>query len=203
MKRLAGLCKRPISLVTISLFLCLSIFAQSENVVADGQPRQDLRAVLYFLIGNDNTTAGGELPKELTEAAKEIKSGWNHRSLVLAGRQMVKAEAPGTFKSRISIDLGNDGNARIPTSFLDWATSLRSAEGNQVRLGGSTFSIRTPIRIAKAESGSDVFNYETFSTSMSGLSVRKSEPTLIGSLSLPATGGTLFMVIKLEAVTVR
>ncbi len=201
MKQLAGLYKRPLFLIVLNLLLCLPLIAQNENAAADGQARQDLRAVLYFVVGNDKAAAGTELPKELADTAKEIKSGWNHTALTLAGRQLVRTEAPGVFKSKISIDLSNDGGAKIPTSFLDWAIVLSRTDGGTVRLGNTSFSIRTPVRLAKAETG-DVFNYEGFSTNMSGLSVRKGVPTLIGSLSLPSTGGTLFVILRLEAITV-
>lgn len=204
MKQFAGLCKRPFFLLVLNLFLCLPLTAQNENTANDGQAGQDLRAVLYFVMGNDKAAAGTELPRELADAAREIKSGWNYTALTLAGRQLIKTEAPGVFKSRVSIDLGNDGDAKIPISIstLDWVITLKRADGGTAHLGACSFSIRTPVRLAKAETSGDVFNYEAFNTSMSGLSVRKGVPTLIGSLSLPAPGGTLFVILTLEAVTV-
>ncbi len=46
----------------------------------------------------------------------------------------------------------------------------------------------------------DIINYESVGLTMNRTSLGENKPTLIGTLSLPKTSGTLFLILTIKAV---
>lgn len=193
------------------IFLTLTFFAVGISAQNSGESfaapvKTDLKATLYILIGSKETTGKVTLPTELRSISEEINAGWNYPVLRSGGMQVLRIEAPGHFKSRVSLDISN-GEANIPVSSLEWSinfarSTVNLTSGEPVRLGNTVFSLRTPLMTRAEDDAKEVFGgYETFTTAISGLSIRTGKPELVGTLSLPSSDDTAFFILKFDILT--
>jgi hypothetical protein len=93
-------------------------------------------------------------------------------------------------------------------SFLEWTlANLRSADspasGDQLVMQTFRFGARVPVRftsVAEGGKSSSVVNYENVGLTVNKLGIAQNSPTLIGTISLPRTTGTVFLVLAVRPV---
>jgi hypothetical protein len=75
---------------------------------------------------------------------------------------------------------------------------------SDIQIQSFRFGARVPIRTGSAKDSSGttqpIFNYETLGLTLDRLSVPENSPTLIGTLSLPKTTGTAFLVMTVKTI---
>lgn len=94
-------------------------------------------------------------------------------------------------------------------SFLDWQVASFKAEPltsgrNALSIQTFRFGARVAIVVGQAPAGegktNPVTNYESVGLTLNRLTVTENVPTLLGTISLPGTTGTMFLVLTVRQV---
>jgi hypothetical protein len=195
--------KRYFSLLAIPLLFllaCSAAFAQADP----GQrlePSYELS--LHVVIGSNEAGARGDLPSNLSAISKQLRSNFSFSNYRLANTFLGRISNTGNIEYKaVSNILGQETDAESQT-FLDWSmTRLRSVE-NRFQAQSFRFGARVPVRIGstKDDSGkvTPIVNYEAVGLSMNMIGLPANTPTLIGTISLPRTTGTIFLVATIKS----
>ena len=191
--------------------LGLSIFVLTSTlpVVAQGDPRvieSSYDVVLQIVIGGDDK-ANMPLPQNLAAVAKQLKANYPYPDYKLANTYVGRIAVNGNLENKsISNVFGQTQQGDTP-SFWEWGlgglrTSPTAAGRNDLAFNMFRFGARIPVRTGTAKDGSGnnqpIFNYENIGLTSGRLTVPENTPTLIGSLALPNTSGTAFLVLTLR-----
>lgn len=163
---------------------------------------------LQLVIGSNDAGQRSDLPSNLSTISKQLKTNFAFSNYRVAGTLLGRISDTGTFEYRsVSNILGQESAAGSPT-FLEWTManfrSLPTAKG-QPGFQAQTFRFgaRVPVITGnfKDEAGKSnpVINYEQIGVTFSKLGLAENVPTLLGSLSLPGTTGTIFLVITIRS----
>jgi hypothetical protein len=110
----------------------------------------------------------------------------------------------GSFEYKSVADLLGQQAEADPATILEWSVGNFRAVENGYLAQSFRFGARVPIKtmIAGAEPGksSQVINYEPIGLNFARVGVPENVPTLLGTLTLPRTSGTLFLVMTVKKV---
>jgi hypothetical protein len=197
--------KRNFSLLAFPLLLllsCSTVFAQAEPSQQRIEPSYEL--TLYVVIGSNETGARGvDLPSNLSTISRQLKTNFSFANYRLANTFVGRVSNTGNIEYKsISNIMGQETDAESQT-FLDWSlTGLRAAE-NRFQARTFRFGARVPIRTGtfKDDAGkiNSVVNYESVGLSMVMMGLPANSPTLVGTISLPRTTGTIFLVATIKS----
>lgn len=199
-----------LSILTFLITLCLnssSIYAQSDNSKVQIEP--SFEVALQVIVGSNEAASGSALPANLSAVVRQIKSNFAFTDYRIENTLVGRLGNTGNLEYKsISNILGPGIDAETP-SFLEWTLGgLKNAANDK----GKTiyqaqpfrFGARVPIRTSsyREEGGKTLsnVNYEAIGLSMNRVSLSENTPTLIGTLSLPKTTGTLFLVLTIRTV---
>lgn len=193
------------------VFIFGALAVLSAHIFAQGpaQPAQDssFDVILQVVIGGDSKTAGGQLPQNLSSIVRQLKSNYNFADVMLANTYVGRVSNGGNFEFKsISNLFGRESSPERP-SFLEWALSgfrVESKEGGGNQLAAHTFRFgaRIPINSGTGKDGDGkqmtIYNYENIGLTAGRVTLTENIPTLLGSLSLPNTDSTMFLVLTLR-----
>ena len=197
---------KPIfSILLLSAFVLISnlaVSAQGDQRVAE--PSYD--AVLQIVIGGDDK-ASMALPQNLSGIARQLKANYPYAEYKLANTYVGRIAVNGNLENKsISNVFGQTQQGDTP-SFWEWSlvglrNSPSTAGRSDLAFNVFRFGARIPVRTGTAKDGSGgsqpIFNYENIGLNSGRLYVTENTPTLIGSLALPNTTGTAFLVLTLR-----
>lgn len=195
--------KRYFSLLALPLLVllaCSTAFAQSEPVQKI-EPSYELS--LHVIIGSNEASARGDLPSNLSAISKQLKSNFSFSNYRLANAFLGRISNTGNIEYKsVSNILGQETDAESQT-FLEWGmTNLRVVD-NKFQARTFRFGARVPVRTgsAKDEAGhiTPIVNYESVGLSMVTIGLTANTPTLVGTISLPRTTGTIFLVATIKS----
>lgn len=195
--------KRYFSLLALPLLVllaCSTAFAQSEPVQKI-EPSYELS--LHVIIGSNEASARGDLPSNLSGISKQLKSNFSFSNYRLANTFLGRISNTGNIEYKsVSNILGQETDAESQT-FLEWGmTNLRVVD-NKFQARTFRFGARVPVRTgsAKDEAGhmTPIVNYESVGLSMVTIGLTANTPTLVGTISLPRTTGTIFLVATIKS----
>ena len=181
-----------------------SIFGQSP-----ANQDQSYEATLYVVIGSDDTTQRGELPKSLDPVSKQIRDNFTFKNYRLMNTYYGRLANNGSLEYKSISSLKNASTELDSPTFLDWQLGSFKADPsnsgkNALSMQTFRFGARVPIVIAKFTGddakGVPVTNYESVGLTLNRLTVSENAPTLIGTISLPRTTGTVFLVLAIRPV---
>lgn len=194
--------RRNFSLVALPLLVllaCSRAFTQSEPVQKI-EPSYELS--LHVVIGSNEAGPRADLPTNLAAVSKQLKSNFSFSNYRLANTFVGRISNTGNieYKSIANI-LGQETDTESQT-FLEWGmTGLRSAE-NRFQARTFRFGARVPVRTGTARDDAGkvtpVVNYESVGLSMVMMGLPANAPTLVGTISLPRTTGTIFLVATIR-----
>jgi hypothetical protein len=191
-----------LALPLLFLFVCSTAFAQPDPTQQRFEPSYELS--LHVVIGsNEPGTRGVDLPSNLAAISKQLKSNFSFSNYRLANTFLGRISNTGNIEYKsVSNILGQDTDPESQT-FLDWSvTGLRSME-NKFQARTFRFGARVPVRTGsvKDDAGkiSPVINYESIGLSMNMIGLTANTPTLVGTISLPRTTGTIFLVATIRS----
>src|SRR4030095_10756855 len=189
--------------------LSFFVLAPPSRVRPGAVPRpveQSYDAVLQILIGGDDK-ANMQLPQNLGTVAKQLKANYPYPEYKLANTYVGRIAVNGNLENKsISNVFGQTQQGDTP-SFWEWGLGgLRASPAaggrNDLAFNMFRFGARVPVRTGTAKDGSGntqpIFNYENIGLTTGRLTVPENTPTLIGSLALPNTTGTAFLVLTLR-----
>ncbi|MFL6468198.1 MAG: hypothetical protein ACJ72Z_09610 [Pyrinomonadaceae bacterium] len=162
--------------------------------------------VLQVVIGGDDKS-GGRLPENLNNVTKQLKNNYQFADYRLANTYIGRIANGGNFEFKsVSNIFGRAADSETP-SFLEWTLGgLRAgpnaAGKNELMLQVFRFGARIPIRTGgvREEGGKPfpVINYEAIGLSSGRVTLSENTPTLLGSLSLPTSDHSMFLVLTLR-----
>lgn len=179
-------------------------FAQGESKSAR---ETSYEAMLYVVLGSDEAAQGAELPKSLLPVTKQIRDNFVFGNYRLLNTYVGRVANNGSLEYKSVSSLPGPERELDSPSFLEWQLNgLRSSDsavGNDLLLMQMfRFGARVPIKITATENGktNQAINYESVGLNVSRLSVAPNSPTLIGTITLPRTAGTVFLVLAVRPV---
>lgn len=203
--------KLPIGIFSLALlvFAGLSLTQTSRaQQTPTTSPEPDLEATLHIIVGSDGSQPGGGLPQSLTSISRQLAATFPFTSYRVAGTHMSRFAINGHVEARGTTDMGAGSTETESPNFLEWLLlGARRAEdlGRQGYFVDSfRFGIRIPIRsmITDGDSGRTrtVTAYEQLALNLNRIRIPENKPTLVGTLSMPASKGTIFIVLTVKRV---
>jgi len=182
----------------LSIFALAIMFSLCNAAGAQPAPDTNYDVTLQLVIGS-NEGAKGDLPADLVPVAKRIRTNFDLSNYRLASTFFGRIASNGNFEynSVASIE-GKDLSSSVPT-FLEWslrdlhqATGARGLQAQTFRFG-----VKVPVAVGDSAKGQGV-NYEGLGIVLNRVGLNENTPTLIGTLHLPGTTGTIFLVMTIR-----
>jgi hypothetical protein len=192
----------PIRYLKIAVLVAATCLALSLAVAAQLPPTADTNydVTLQLVIGSNESGAKNDLPADLGQLTKQIKSSFEFSGYRLASTFFGRIASNGNFdyNSVASIE-GKDVSSSVPT-FLDWSLrDLHPAAGSKgLQAASFRFGARVPVVVGDSSKGQQGVNYENLGVGLNRVGLNENTPTLIGTLHLPGTSGTIFLVMTIR-----
>jgi hypothetical protein len=173
----------------------LPAFSQQDP---KSQIEPSYEAVLQVVIGSDQA---GELPQGLAPITRQLRSNFGFSGYRLANTFIGRFSPGGSLEYKSVADIfGQPQDSAVPT-FLDWTMGrLRVAQDERgqtmIQAEPFRFGARVPVRVGQPNA--EAVNYETVGLTTMRLGLPAGRPTLVGTLSLPKTSGTMFLVLTVR-----
>jgi hypothetical protein len=187
------------ALPLLVLFTLSTAFAQSDP----GQIEPSYEVALHVVIGSNEAGSRTELPASLSAVSKHLKNNFSFSDYRLANTFLGRISNTGNIEYKsVSNILGQESDAESQT-FLEWSMGNFRSMPTGFQARSFRFGARVPVRTGsfKDESGkmNPVVNYESVGLTMSMIGLPANKPTLIGTISLPKTVGTIFLVATIRS----
>ena len=181
----------------ILLFLSIAI-AQPDSQ----QLEPSYEIALQVVIGSNDAAAKSDLPAGLSGISKQLKGNFSFSNYRLANTFLGRISNTGNIEYKsISNILGQESTADAQT-FLEWSMANFRALPNGFQARSFRFGARVPVRLGgvKDSAGGAInpINYESVGLSVNMIGLPANTPTLVGTISLPNTTGTIFLVATIR-----
>ena len=183
------------------------ILTMAAAAFGQGEARQlepSYQVSLQFVMGT-NDVGKSELPASLAEIARKLKIDFGFSSYRVAGTLYGRVGNNGNYEYKsVSNIFGQESAAGTPT-FLEWTIagvhSVPSDKGRAFEGSAFRFGARVPVTMARDEGGrtNTSVSYESVGITAMRFGLAENTPTLIGTMSLPGTPGTIFLVMTAKA----
>ena len=192
----------------ISLFYW-PLAAAAQAAPAASPSDQTYEISLQVLVGSGNAVTGADVPQNLTGVVRELRTRFPFENYRLMNTYFARLGSSGTFEYKSVTNMTGEPSDVDSPSFLEWTIGqLRATDGGGQRdllqAQPFRFGARVPVRLStvKDEAGKPIGNiaYESIGLNMNRLIFHQNTPTLIGSLALPKTSGTLFLVLTARSL---
>jgi hypothetical protein len=166
-------------------------------------------AMLYVVLGSNEPVPGAELPKNISGVTRQLRDNFSFSNYRLLNTYIGRIANNGSLEYKSVATLQNATDREIDSpSFLEWSlNNLRSSEaapsGDLLVMQMFRFGARVPIKFSSIVEGGKTLqtvNYENVGLTVNRLGVTRNSPTLIGTISLPRTAGTVFLVLSVRPV---
>lgn len=191
---------------SICLVCVVPTLAQNDPKL---QIEPNYEAVLHVVLGSGDASQSSVLPQSLSGISKQLNANFAFSNYKLINTYFGRLANSGNLDNKsVSNIFGQEQDTDSP-SFLDWRItglrSVRTEDGRGVfQMGYFRFGARVPLKTASFEDkngkSQSVINYESVGLSLDKLSVPENTPTLIGTLSVPKTTGTAFLVLTVKSI---
>lgn len=186
-----------------AIFVAVFFIAGSQasaQPAADFGPSYDV--VLQVVVGSDDVRTSG-LPKDLDAIARQLKTRFAFQSYSLANTFLGRVGEKGNLEYKsVATFLGRERNLDAPM-FLDWSlVNFNGSTGtadNSYHAQNFRFGARVPVRMGLGPEA--VTNYQSIGLSFHRVGFYPNVPNLLGTLSLPNTAGTMFLIVTIKPAT--
>jgi hypothetical protein len=194
---------------SILLTICLLGISAANAQSSGPQPIDaNYEVLLQVVLGSNDASRQSDLPANLSGVARQLKSNFSFSNYQLVNTYLGRVANTGSleYKSIANI-FGQESELESP-SFLDWRLGrIRNVPASQKTgafdVEGFRFGARVPVKVTnyRDESGKPMLtiNYEPVGLNLDKLNIGENLPTLIGTLSLPKTNGTAFLVLTIKS----
>jgi len=188
------------------LALPLLVFSADVRTSAQTEPATKMESTyevaLQVIIGSNEAGAKPDLPPNLSAITKHLRNNFSFSNYRLANTFLARLSNNSNIEYKsVSNILGQESDAESQT-FLDWTMGNLRAYPNGFQARPFRFGARVPVRVgsSKDESGRSVpiVNYESIGLTVGVVGLPLNTPTLIGTVSLPRTTGTIFLVATIR-----
>ena len=190
----------PLAVITVL------IAATASAAVAQADPLQQLEPSyeisLHVVIGSNEGAANTDLPASLAAVTRHLKGNYSFTNYRLANTFLGRIANTGNIEYKsVSNILGQETDAESQT-FLEWSMGNFRAVPNGFQARSFRFGARVPVRTGTFKDATGVINpvvnYESIGLTMSLIGLPANTPTLVGTISLPKTTGTIFLVATIK-----
>ena len=184
----------------ILLIALSSVFAQSDP----GQTLEpSFEVSLHVVIGSSEGGSRTDLPSSLAGIGRQLKNNFSFTNYRLANTFLGRISNTGNIEYKsISNILGQDTEPESQT-FLEWSMGNFRATPKGFQARSFRFGARVPVRVGSSKDDSGkvipVVNYEPVGLTMNVIGLPADTPTLLGTISLPKTSGTIFIVATIRS----
>ncbi|HKP70759.1 MAG TPA: hypothetical protein VJV05_15835 [Pyrinomonadaceae bacterium] len=186
------------SLFALPLLILLSstiIFGQA--VPSELQASYELS--LQVVIGSNDTSTRSDLPPNLTSISRQLKSTYSFQNYRLANTFLGRVSNTGTVEYKsVSNIFGEQVEGGDAQTFLEWSLVNFQALPSGFQARAFRFGARVPVITRQAKDTAPTMAYESIGLNMNMIGLPISRPTLLGTISLPKTSGTVFLVATIK-----
>lgn len=188
------------------LSLALLILASFSIAPAQSDPGQQLEpsydVALHIVIGSNEAGGKADLPSNLSAISRHLKGNFSFSNYRLANTFLGRVSNTGSVEYKsVSNILGQETDAESQT-FLEWSMGNFRAFQNGFQARSFRFGARVPVRTGSFKDSAGgvnpVVNYESVGLTMNMIGLPANTPTLIGTISLPKTTGTIFLIATIK-----
>ena len=162
---------------------------------------------LQLVIGSNDNSLRAELPAELAAVSKQIKSSFQFSNYRVANTLIGRISNNGTFQYQSVANISEKEPLPASPTFLDWSlVNLRNVPNAKGQMGFQAQTFRFGARVpvvtgTHEENGKSTpnVNYESVGLSLQKLGVTENVPTVVGTLTLPGTSGTIFLIMTVKS----
>ena len=160
------------------------------------------------MIGSNDATTRPELPADLAAVSRQLKSNVPFSSYRLASTLVGRISNTGNYEYKSSSNIFGVESTSATQTFIEWSLGnfrvTPNGKGqNGFQAQALRFGARVPVLMNTpvGESGKriPVYNYEPIGLSLSKVGLPENTPTLIGTLNLPGTSGTIFLIMTVKS----
>ena len=194
------------SLLAVIFLAGVNIYAQTDAAKTQVPPSYEV--VLQVLVGSNDAGDGTGLSPNLRPVYAQLKTNFGFSSYRLDNTFIGRIGTNGTFEYKsVSNTVGAGADSESPT-FLEWTLGgLKNAMNDKGQTAFQAepfrFGARVPVRVSTYtdNTGKAVGNvsYESIGLTVNRVSLLENTPTLIGTLSLPKTAGTIFLILTVRS----
>jgi hypothetical protein len=199
-----NLSKYLFSLVVFAILIAGSISGASGQTDAAGsqQAEPTYEVFLHVIIGSNDAGGGTEMPASLSNLSRSLKGNFPFSNYRLANTFLGRISNNGTIEHKsVSNLLAQQTDAESQTS-LEWSLANFRAMQNGFQARSFRFGARVPIRVGTTQNPggatTPIVNYESIGLTMNTIGLPANSPTLIGTISLPKTTGTMFLIATIR-----
>jgi hypothetical protein len=158
---------------------------------------------LHVVIGSNEPGKRSELPNELSAISRQLKNNFAFSHYGLANTFLGRISNTGNIEYKsVSNILGQESDGEAQT-FLEWSIGNFRSMQNGFQARSFRFGAKVPVKMGsiKDEAGrsNPIINYEPVGLTMSMIGLKADTPTLVGTISLPKTTGTIFLVATVRS----
>ena len=199
-----NLSKHLFSLAIFAIFIAGSIGTAFGQTDAPGtqQAEPTYEVFLHVVVGSNDAGAGTELPQSLSNLTRSLRGNFPFSNYRLANTFVGRISNNGTIEHKsVSNILAQQTDGESQTS-LEWSLANFRAMQNGFQARSFRFGARVPIRVGTTQNPgggvTPIVNYESVGLTMNTIGLPANMPTLIGTISLPKTTGTMFLIATIR-----
>ena len=193
----------------LSFLLIVLIGASALLAQTDQKPQAEVsyEAILQVVIGQQDASMKIDIPPALSPISRQLRENFTFPSYRLANTFIGRISSAGTLEYKSISDILSQPADQDAPIFVEWNLGRLQSVGdnrgqNVLYVQPFRFGARVPVR-TETPRGSDgkpyaVVNYEAIGLTINRVGLPESKPTLIGTLSLPKTTGTMFLVLTIR-----
>lgn len=191
-----------------TLFFLLCVLATASLAQAEAQPQIDpsYDVSLQLLVGSNDATGKPELPASLSGITRQLKQNFPFNDYRISNMIIGRVSNGGSFEFKsISGISGREADPETQ-SFLEWSMNRLTSAGmvggkNAIQVQNFRFGAKVPVKVGSTKEGEatrSIYNYEPIGLTLGRVGLAANTPTLIGTLSLPRTDGTIFVIMTVR-----
>lgn len=201
--------------IAFSLLFCLLLFTAANaqpSAKPQGDPSYDI--FLQVIVGSNEAGERAELPGNLSNISRQLKANFAFSNYRLATTFIGRIGNEGNFEYKSVGNIFGEETDGESQTFLEYSlNNFRAMQEPRsdaaFQIGNFRFGARVPVKMGspgKDENGKALpamVAYEQIGIAASRLAVPENTPTLMGTLVLPKTRGTVFLVLTAKAAGQR
>ena len=192
-----------LALVLLTILAGATIAKAQTDPVSQIEPSYEV--ALHIVIGSDDPATKGELPANLSNLSKQLKGNFPFSNYRLANTFLGRISNTGTVEYKSVSNIFGQETSAESRSFLEWSMTNFRAMPNGFQAKAFRFGAKVPVKTAEVRDSagvvSPVIAYEPVGLTMYTVGLPANTPTLIGTISLPNTSGTIFLVATVRNPT--
>ena len=195
---------RSFSVLAVALFTLLSVSTVAAQAYDPNQKVEpSYEVALHVVIGSNEAGNRTDLPASLSSITKHLRTNFAFSNYRLANVFLGRIANTGNIEYKsVSNILGQESDPESQT-FLEWSLGNFRVMQNGFQARSFRFGARVPVRMGSTrdEAGrvNPVINYESVGLTMNMIGLPMNTPTLVGTISLPKTTGTIFLVATIKS----